>query len=123
LATTLLDVLKQMGVMLGILELRFTGVPDLLQCNSSGSAATEISCFLFCPMDHYCVYKSASLSISPKPAASSLLKNHTEITNKMQPCIRIYYSNIYQLLNMFRATRRSLSGAQNCKTRGCSYRF
>jgi len=38
--------------------------------------------------------------------------NHIEITNKMQPCTRIYYSNVYQLLNMFRATQRSSSGAQ-----------
>ena len=30
--------------------------------------------------------------------------NHTEITNKMQLCTRIYYSNVYQLLNMFRVT-------------------
>jgi hypothetical protein len=26
--------------------------------------------------------------------------NHTEITNRMQPCIRIYYSNVYQLTTM-----------------------
>jgi hypothetical protein len=38
--------------------------------------------------------------------------NHTDITNKMQPCTRIYYSSVYQLLNMFRATHRSSSGAQ-----------
>ena len=38
--------------------------------------------------------------------------NHTEITNKMQPCTSIYYSNVYQLLNMFRTTHRSSSGAQ-----------
>jgi len=37
---------------------------------------------------------------------------HTEITNKMQLCTRIYYSNVYQLLNRFRATHRSSSGAQ-----------
>jgi hypothetical protein len=38
--------------------------------------------------------------------------NHIEIINKMQPCTRIYYSNVYKLLNMFRATHRSSSGAQ-----------
>jgi len=38
--------------------------------------------------------------------------NHTQITNKMQPCTRIYYSNVYWMLNMFRATHRSSSGAQ-----------
>jgi hypothetical protein len=38
----------------------------------------------------------------------------------MQPCTRIYYSNVYQLLNMFRATHLSSSGAQNCN---CSLWF
>jgi hypothetical protein len=37
-----------------------------------------------------------------------------EITNKMQPCNRIYYSKIYWRLNMFRASHRSSSGAPNC---------
>jgi len=46
--------------------------------------------------------------------------NHTEITNRMQPCTRIYYSNVYQLLNMFQVTHRSSSGAQNCN---CSLWF
>ena len=35
-----------------------------------------------------------------------------EKTNKMQPCSRIYYSNVSQLLNMFRATLLPSSGAQ-----------
>jgi len=35
-----------------------------------------------------------------------------ERTNKMQPCSRIYYSNVSYLLNMFRATHRPLSGVQ-----------
>jgi hypothetical protein len=34
-----------------------------------------------------------------------------EITNKMQPCIIIYYSNVHWRLNMFRAVYRSSSGA------------
>jgi hypothetical protein len=34
-----------------------------------------------------------------------------EITNKMQPCNRIYYSTVYWRLNMFRAAYRSSSGA------------
>jgi hypothetical protein len=38
--------------------------------------------------------------------------NHTEVTNKMQPCTRIYYSSVCQLLNMFWVTHRSSSGAQ-----------
>jgi len=37
-----------------------------------------------------------------------------EITNKMQLCNRIYYSNVYWRLNMFRAPHRSSSGALNC---------
>ena len=37
-----------------------------------------------------------------------------EITNKMQPCNRIYYSKIYWKLIMFRAASRSSSGALNC---------
>jgi hypothetical protein len=37
-----------------------------------------------------------------------------EITNKMKPGNRIYYSNVYWRLNMFRAAHRSSSGALNC---------
>ena len=37
-----------------------------------------------------------------------------EITNKMQPCNRIYYSTVHWRLNMFRAAYRSSSGALNC---------
>ena len=68
--------------------------------------------------------------------SSKKLLDHTEITNQMQPCTRIYYSSVYQLLNMFSATHRSSSGAQNCncrcqqlattdvrKTRGWNYSF
>jgi hypothetical protein len=33
-----------------------------------------------------------------------------EITNKMQPCNRIYYSKVYWRLKMFRAAHRSSSG-------------
>jgi len=32
----------------------------------------------------------------------------------MQPCNRIYYSNIHWRLNTFRAAHRSSSGALNC---------
>jgi hypothetical protein len=38
--------------------------------------------------------------------------NLIEITNKIRPCSRIYYSNVSYLLNMFRVTHRSSSGAQ-----------
>ena len=34
-----------------------------------------------------------------------------EITNKMQPCIRIYYSTVHWKLNTFRAAYSSSSGA------------
>ena len=37
-----------------------------------------------------------------------------EITNKMQPCNRIYHSNAYWRLNMFREAYRSSSGVLNC---------
>jgi hypothetical protein len=37
-----------------------------------------------------------------------------EITNKMQPFNRIYYSNVYRRLKMFPAAYRSSSGALNC---------
>jgi hypothetical protein len=37
-----------------------------------------------------------------------------EITNKLQPCNKIYYSDVYWRLNMFRAAHRSSSGALNC---------
>jgi len=37
-----------------------------------------------------------------------------DITNKMQPCNRIYYSKVYWGLNMFRTAYRSSSGALNC---------
>jgi len=39
------------------------------------------------------------------------VSNLVEITNKMQPCIRIYYSTVHWRLNMFRAVYRSSSGA------------
>jgi hypothetical protein len=37
-----------------------------------------------------------------------------EITNKMQPCNRIYYYKVYWWLNMFRAAYHPSSGALNC---------
>jgi hypothetical protein len=41
-----------------------------------------------------------------EPSTSSV-----ETTNKMQPCNSIYYSTVHWRLNMFRAVRRSSSGA------------
>ena len=37
-----------------------------------------------------------------------------EITKKLQPCNRIYYSKIFLRLNMFRAAHCSSSGIPNC---------
>ena len=39
---------------------------------------------------------------------------HIEIVNKMQQCIKILLFHVYTKLNMFRATNRPSSGAQNC---------
>jgi len=39
------------------------------------------------------------------------IHNSVEITNKMQPCNRIYYSTTHSRLNMFWAAYRSSSGA------------
>jgi len=39
------------------------------------------------------------------------LYSSVEITNKMQPCNRIYHSTVHWQLNMFRAAYRSSSGA------------
>ena len=50
--------------------------------------------------NHCIIYKSGTL-----------LNNSVEITNKMQHCIRIYYSTVHWRLNMFRAAYRSSSRA------------
>jgi hypothetical protein len=50
------------------------------------------------------------ITIKIKYSQSFLSRN----TNKMQPCIRIYYFKVYWRLNMFRAAYRSQSGALNC---------
>jgi hypothetical protein len=78
------------------LTIKYTTVIVIAELNTSRpkSAYRLICCKI------HCLYKLEQLL------------NHTEITNKMQPCTRIYYSNVYQLLNMFRATHRSSSGAQ-----------
>jgi hypothetical protein len=39
------------------------------------------------------------------------VNDSVDITNKMQPCNRIYYSTVHWRLNMFRAAHRSSSGA------------
>jgi hypothetical protein len=43
-----------------------------------------------------------------------ILVKPVEITNKMQPCNKIYYSKIYWKLKMFLAAYRLSSGAPNC---------
>ena len=45
------------------------------------------------------------------PAIQLNTRDSVEITNKMQPRNRIYYSTFYWRLNMFRAAYRSSSGA------------
>jgi hypothetical protein len=47
----------------------------------------------------------------PLPLVHMYSSDSVEITNKMQPCIRIYYSTLHWRLNMFRAAYRSSSGA------------
>ena len=42
---------------------------------------------------------------------STCYRQSVEITNKMQPCNRIYYSTVHWRFNMFRAAYRSSSGA------------
>jgi hypothetical protein len=55
------------------------------------------------------------ISLRPVLILSFLLCLHlsngsVEITNKMQPCNRIYYSTVHWRLNIFRAAYRSSSG-------------
>ena len=45
------------------------------------------------------------------PSIKYLMYDLVEITNKMQPCIRIHHSTVQRGLNMFRAAYRSSSGA------------
>jgi len=55
-----------------------------------------------------------ALDILPAVGFTTATVASAEITNKMQPCNRIYYSNVYWRLNTFRAAHRSSSGAINC---------
>jgi hypothetical protein len=48
---------------------------------------------------------------SPLSVLLNIYSASGEITNKMQPCNRIYYSTVHWRLNMFRAAHRSWSGA------------
>ena len=68
-------------------------------------ATRPISVFLRYHNNNYFTLYSSKLHITILPYYS------VEITNKMQPCVRIYYSTVYWRLNMFRAAYRSSSGA------------
>jgi len=81
-----------------------------------------MSCFLFSTADlmFIPVYKVAtsvkkwlSILVNKANFVHNLFLS-VDITNKMQPCNRIYYFNVCWRVNMFRAAHRSLSGALNC---------
>jgi hypothetical protein len=60
-------------------------------------------------------HKTAQFILEIYTIIHAFVKNYTnssvEITNKMQPCNRIYYSTVHWRLNMFQAAYRSSSGA------------
>ena len=56
----------------------------------------------------------AYLSYEQQTFRHSSTYESVKITNKMQPCNRVYYSKVYWRLSMFRAAYRSSSGALNC---------
>ena len=60
-----------------------------------------ITCFHFWALYNRCAREMCALDTT----------DSVEITNKMQPCNRIYYSKINWRLNMFRMAYRSSSGA------------
>jgi hypothetical protein len=69
----------------------------------------------YAPRKHW--YRTAELLRQYQqhnPLTSSTV-NHLEITNKMLPCIRSLLFQRFLMLNMFRATHRSSSGAQKLK--------
>jgi hypothetical protein len=58
----------------------------------------------------YCLVGCEAVSLGASQRYQTLYRSG-EITNKMQPCNRIYYSTVYWRLNMFRGAHRSSSGA------------
>ena len=61
-----------------------------------------------------CIYYIISRKIIKKIVIEIIVTTSdvsVKITNKMQPGNRIYYSNVYRRLNMFRTAHRSSSGA------------
>jgi hypothetical protein len=65
-------------------------------------------------MCYICATYVFSLSFLYNIYKKSDLIESVEITNKMQPCNWIYFSNVYWSLTMFWAAHRSSSGALNC---------
>jgi hypothetical protein len=66
-----------------------------------------------------CIGGASCLYFQGKFSAITYLKSYPDNelsrnTNKMQFCNRIYYSNVFWRLRMFRAANRSSSGALNC---------
>jgi len=63
----------------------------------------------------YSYFTRSSIYVFDHISLSSYRMKHdsVEITNKMQPCNRIYYSTVHWRLSMFRAAYRSSSGALN----------
>ena len=59
------------------------------------------------------IYDISSLRVNIHGSVYRNMKS-VEITNKMQPCNRIYYSKIYWRHNMPRTAHRPSSGAPNC---------
>jgi hypothetical protein len=86
--------------------------------------ATQITKYT---LHNVCKHKGGKIGHElPTLNGSNLIKlqrisvDSVETTNKMQPCNRIYYSTVHLRLNMFRAVRRSSSGALTLFTAGRS---
>ena len=73
----------------------------IVECKALCSLFCKALCSLFCQ----CTFSVLIIIFSGIILAS------VEITKKMQPCNRIYYSTVHWRLNMFRAGYRSSSGA------------
>jgi hypothetical protein len=68
-----------------------------------------LSLHFFCRHLHICFPGSFPFHIFSSPSTCFVFL--VEITNKMQPCFRIYYSTVHWRLNMFRAAYHSSSWA------------
>jgi len=56
-------------------------------------------------------WQNIKCNLAALQKSDDLRYDSVEITNKMQPCNRIYYSTVHWRLNMFRPAYRSSSGA------------